>query len=319
MRTGSRQLPATVARIPARGTRAAVHAPGKAHNGMMRQSPARIDCPLPMRRYRDAVPVASCTVHAGRRHRPGAPADARARRPRTDRRGLRARHRHHAGRPGARRLALVAPHTRRLGLQPARSDRPRERRYAAHGLVSRPDGGQPGRNAAGLRRRALHAEPGRRHPGHRRRNRRPRLGVPPGQSRRRHRVRRQPHHQPEHRDLRPAHHRHQRRQPRLRPRRRDRPARLGDADPRLHEESRAAFFRTDHRRRQGGLGTKLHAPRRPGRLRHHRPRRDDRRGGLAAAHRSGPGRAGRRDVGRRSRSRSACTWDRGWRRATTRR
>ena len=185
-----------------------------------------------------------------------------------------------------------------LGLQPARPGRPRQRRQSAHGLVARPDRGQPGRDAAGLRRSAVHAQSRGRHPGHRRRDRRSRVGVPPRQSGGRHGVRRQSHDESEHRDLRPAHHRHQRRQPRLRPRRRDRPARLGDADPRLHDEPGPPFVRAHHRWRQGGLGTKLHAARRPRGLRHHRPRRDDRRGGLAAAYRPGPGRAGRRDLGR---------------------
>ena len=251
-----------------------------------------------MWRNRYVVPVSYRAASCGRRHLPGVRGSGLAGRQRAVRRRLRAGHRRHAGGARAGRLALVAPYARRLGLQPARPDRPRERRHATHGLVSRPHRGQPGRDAAGLRRRALHAEPRGRHPGHRRRVRRPRLGVPQGQSRRRHGVRREPHHQPQHRDLRPSHHRHQRRQPRLRSRRRDRPARLGDPDSRLHAEPRPAFVGAHHRGRQGGFRTELHAARRPRSLRHHGPRCHDRRGGLAAAHRPGAGRAGRRDLGR---------------------
>ena len=52
------------------------------------------------------------------------------------------------------------------------------------------------------------------------------------------------------------------------------------------------------RRRQGDLGPELPTARRAGGLRHHRPRRGDRGRGLAAAPGAGPGRAGRRNLGR---------------------
>ena len=56
-----------------------------------------------------------------------------------------------------------------LGLQPARSDRPRQRARAPHGLVARHDRRVPAGHPAGARRGHVHAEPERRHPGHRRR------------------------------------------------------------------------------------------------------------------------------------------------------
>ena len=60
----------------------------------------------------------------------------------------------------------------------------------------------------------------------------------------------------------------------------------------------AAELRADHRRRQGDFRSELLFARRTGGLRHRRPRRDDRRGAVAAAHDTGPRRAGRRDLGR---------------------
>ena len=139
---------------------------------------------------------------------------------------------------GPRGLADVAPHHRRLGLQPPRRDRPRERRRPAHGVVAGAHPGVPVGHAARLPRGAVHAQPQRRHTGHRRGDRRPHLGAPARRARRRRRV---PagwpgDQQPQHRHLRPAHHRHQRRHPRLRPRRRVRRDGVGDAGPRLPRE-----------------------------------------------------------------------------------
>ena len=230
---------------------------------------------------------------------------------------VRPRHRRDARGPRAGRLAVVAPDAGRLGLQPPRPDRPRQRRDVADGVVARPDRGQPGGDAARLRRRPLHAEPRRRHPGHRRGHRRPRLGAPPRVSRRHRGVRRRPHDQPQHRHLRPAHHRHQRRQPRIRPRRGNRPPRVGDRDPRLPDEPRPALLRPHHRRRQGRLGAELHAAGRPRRVRHHRPRRRDgapRCGGGAP---SPPPASPATRRGAASPSRSASMSARGWPRATT--
>ena len=106
-----------------------------------------------------------------------------------------------------------------------------------------------------------------------------------------------PHHrprrgQPQSRHLRRPHHRHQRRRLRLRPRRRDGPAGLGDADPRLPDAPRQSDLRPHHRRRKDHLGAELR-PRRWSRgVRHHRPRCPDRRGAVAHAHHSRARRAG---------------------------
>ena len=230
--------------------------------------------------------------------------------------------------PAAGGLADVAPHARRLGLQPARPGRPRQRRHGCAWSGRAPsDRGQPGRDAAGLRRLVVHAEPAATSSRH--------IDAETGDvssgstaatirrivdrvhARQSHRS------QPEHRDLRhatsstpastttsspstPSH------RPSWPGKRRSSTTRV---NPARHSELRA-----DHRRRQGGLGTKLHAagrPRTPASS--YRPRRDDRRRGLASAHRS-PRRASRATrPGAASPSRSACTSDPGWRRATTRR
>ena len=134
--------------------------------------------------------------------------------------GVRSRDRCDAAGARARRLADVAPHPRRLGLQPARRDRPGQRRRPASGLVAGPPPGRPpAGHAAGVRRRPLHAEPERRHPGHRRRDGGPPLGAPPGPPRRcvrAHHARRL-HDEPEPGHLREPDHRHQRGRVRLRP------------------------------------------------------------------------------------------------------
>ena len=158
-------------------------------------------------------------------------------------------------------------------------------------------------HAAGLRRRPLHAEPERRHPGHRRGNRGPDLGVPAPAARRRLRAHhaRRLHHEPQPRHLRRPDHRHQRRRVRVRPRREDGRARVGDAGARLHDPSGEPEHRADHRQRQGDIGTELHARGRAGRLRHHRARPAHRRGAVAAPHHPAARRAGRRDLGRAAR------------------
>ncbi len=235
------------------------------------------------------------------------------------RRRLRARHRRHAPGPRAGRLADVAPHPRRLGLQPPRPDRPRQRRRPAHGVDPRPHRGAAAGHAARLRRRPLHAEPRRRHPGHRRGHRRPRLGAPPRGARRHRRLRLQ--HplgeQPEHRHLRLDHPRHQRRRPHLRPRRRDRPDGVGDAGARLPDPSRDPELGAHRRRRQGRLGPELHARRRARRLRHHRPRPPHRRGAVAPGAPSPRRASPATRPGAGCRSRSGGTSGRGWCRATT--
>ena len=232
--------------------------------------------------------------------------------------GLRSRHRRDASQSGAGRLADVAPHRRRLGLQPARPGHARQRRCAAHGLVACAGFGQPGRDAPGIRGRPVHAEPQRRHPGDRRGHGRPALGIPARPSGRRRRVRRRLVDQPQHRHLRLQHHRYERRRLRLCPRCNDRAARLGDRDPRLHREPGPALVRPHRGGRQGDLRPELPPAGRARGLRHHDPRRGDRGGGLAAAA-SSPHRGSRATRrGAASRSRSACTSARGWPRATTR-
>ena len=177
---------------------------------------------------------------------------------------VRAGHRRDAAGASARRLAHVAPHPGRLGLQPARSDRPRQRRRPAPGLVPRPARRRAAAgHAAGLRRRPLHAEPERRHPGHRRGHRGPALGVPAAAARRRLRAHhaRRVHDQPQPRHLRRVDHRHQRRRVRLRPRRKDRRAGMGDSGARLPDPSGQSEHRADHRERQGHLRDGVACPR----------------------------------------------------------
>ena len=196
----------------------------------------------------------------------------------------------------------MAPDPRRLGLQPPRPGRPRQRRRPPDGLVARPRAGPPAGDAAGARRRAVHAEPARRHPGPRCGDRRPDLGVPPrpaGRSRRLH-DRHPDRHQPQHRHPRRADHRHHHGRPHHRPARGDRRGRLGDRDPRLPGEPRQPDIGPDHRRRQGVLRPELRPPGRAARLHRHRARRGDRRGAVAAAADPGARRARRRDVGRRA-------------------
>ena len=199
-------------------------------------------------------------------------------------------------------MAHVAADARRVGLQPARPDRPEQRRRAAHGLVARAHRGTPAGHAAGPRRRDVHAQPGRRHPGDRRGHRRPPLGAPPRGPGRHRRLRLQ--HpvaeQPEPGDLRLVHHRHQRRRPHLRTRRHNRPAGVGNEDPGLPGEPRHPDLGPDRRRRQGDLGPELHARGGTERLRDHRPRRRHRRGTVAPAHHPRARRAGRRELGRRA-------------------
>ena len=240
-------------------------------------------------------------VRRGRRHRGRVARDRSCAGRRAVRRRLRAGDGRHAAGSRSGGLADVAPHPRRVGLQPAGPGDAGERRRDPARLVARPDGRHAGGDAAGLRRRALHAERQRRHPGHRRGERRPAVGVPPRPAGGRLRVRRRqrPQHA-EHRHLRPAHHQRQRRRLRLRARRGDRRDRLGDADLRLPGDTGRPQFRSDHRRRPGDLRAKLPAARRAGIVRRGGARRADRRGAVAAADGAGPGRAGRRDLGRRA-------------------
>ena len=205
----------------------------------------------------------------------------------------------HAPGPRPRRLADVAPDAGRLGLQPAGPDRPGQRGRPAHGLDARAGPRTAGGHAAGLRRRPLHAAGERRDRGDRRGDRRPPMGAPARSAGGRLRLRRrQLAQQPQHRDLRPLHHQHQRRQLRVRPRRCDRRDRLGNEDLRLPGDAGRAQLGADRRRRQGDLRAELPAARGARVVRHRRSRRAHRRGAVAAADRAGSRRAGRRDLGR---------------------
>ena len=165
---------------------------------------------------------------------------------------VRAGDRRDAPGPRPRRLADVAPDAGRLGLQPAGPDRPGQRGRSAHGLDARAGARTAGGHAAGLQRRPVHAPGERRDRGDRRGDRRPPMGAPARSAGGRLRLRRrQLAQQPQHRDLRPLHHQHQRRQLRVRPRRCDRRDRLGNADLRLPGNAGRAQLGTDHRRRQG--------------------------------------------------------------------
>ena len=193
----------------------------------------------------------------------------------------------------------MAADQRRLGLQPARPDHRRERRRTRTGVDATTAPGQPDGDAAGVRRRDVHAQSQRRDPGAGRGYRRVDLGT------RARDVRGGPQdgrparqQQPEHRDLRQPDHRHQRRPSPVRPRCRDRHDGLGDPGSRLHEGPRHPGRRADHCGRQGRFRAKLSAVRRTPRLRHRGPRRRDRQGSLAAAVDSRGRRARRRVLGR---------------------
>ena len=86
--------------------------------------------------------------------------------------------------------------------------------------------------------------------------------------------------QPQPGDLRHDDHRHERGRLRVRTRRADRQARVGNKDPRLPQGS-ATELGADHRQRQGHLGPRLRAGRRSGCLRDYRSRRAHRQGTLA--------------------------------------
>ena len=196
----------------------------------------------------------------------------------------------------------MAPHARRLGLQPPRPDRPGKRGRPPHGVDARALRRHAAGHAACLRRRPVHAEPARRRTGARRRHRRPPLGVPPRAARRPGGV---PAARPERSQPQPGHlrdddHRYQLRRLRVRPRRGHRPTRLGDGDPRLPGPSGPPDVRTHRREREDLLRPRVPAGGRAGRVRHHRPRCGNGGGAVAAADDPGPRRAGRRDLGRRA-------------------
>ena len=89
-------------------------------------------------------------------------------------------HRRDAAEPRPGRLAELAAHPRRLGLQPARSDRPGQRRSAAArlGLAARA-GAQSG-GAARARRGDVHSQSTQHRAGGGRGDRGPHLGIQPG-------------------------------------------------------------------------------------------------------------------------------------------
>ena len=216
-------------------------------------------------------------------------------RPRAERAQVRARDRRDAAEAGAGRLAGLAAYARRLGLQPAQSDQPHERLPPEDGLDARADrSGQPGRHAARARRHDVHPEPGRQHPGRGRDDRRSDLGIPPQAPRRR-----PAQDQPHARDVGRPDPQLQLGQLRLRARRADGRARVGDEGSR-REQARAHERRTDRRQRQADHGPPVPARRRPRLLRRHGARRQDRQGAVALPHDPRARRAGLRIVGRRA-------------------
>ncbi len=123
-------------------------------------------------------------------------------------------------------------------------------------------------------------------------------------------------HQSQSRDLRQPHSRQRCRRLRLRTRREDRQARLGNLHSRL-QARRQEQLGPDRRGRQGDLGPQLRARRRAGRLRAHGVRREDGQGSVALPHDSEARRARRRELGRHPVRASAGTSACGWCRATT--
>ena len=272
----------------------------------------------PANRSRDADAVSCFTMCFGDRARGPDAGVAARQRVGPVRERVRPRHRRDAPRSGPRGLADVAPHPRRVGLQPAGPDRPRQRGPAPHGVVARARDGAAGGHPARLPRRPLHAAVERRHRGHRRGDRRPDLAASPQPARRRLRLRRrQRPQQPQHRHLRPVHRQHQRRRLLLRARCRDRRDRLGDADLRLHGDAGGAQLGPHHRRRPRHLRPELPAPGRSRVVRHRGPRRADRRGAVEASDGAGPRASPATRRGATCPTRSGCTWARGCPRATT--
>ena len=210
-------------------------------------------------------------------------------------------HRRAAAQSGSGRLGELAPHPRRLGVQPAEPDQPAECRPApARVVVGHAAGLQPA-DAARLQRHHVSPQPEQHRAGARRRHGRSALGISPGVSggagpgpagRRR---RRPPAAKP--RDLgRQDLHQHRRRAHRRaqRPHRRDRVGhdrRRSEQGVRLHE-------RADHRERQGRRGHDRLLALQGRHLLHHRSRRQDRQGAVAHLHGRAARRAGRRHVGR---------------------
>ena len=204
----------------------------------------------------------------------------------------RARHRRDAARSRPGRLADLPADLRRLGPQPPRPDRPRQRRRPAArlGLV---DGrrSQPA-DPARLRRRDVPRQPRQRRPGPRRRHRHLAVGVPPPPARRAARCE-----QPQPRHLRRQAVPGRARRPRGGPRQPHRRARLGDPDGRL--QRRLLELERPHRGERAGRQRHqrllaVHARQ----LLHHRPRRRHRRGAVAAPHHRRPRRPRRRHLGR---------------------
>ena len=191
-----------------------------------------------------------------------------------------------ASRP--RRLAELAAHARRVGVQPARRDRPRQRGRAPARLVLGPRTRGVADDAARARRRPVRREPGQRGPGARRAHGRLPLGASPGD--RRATPRRGADAQPGH--LRGPGHPEHRRCAHRRPGRPDGRAALGYAGRgragRLHLLERPDRRRRDRRRgddrlravpRRYLLHRRRRRPHRPAALAHldHRPARGERR------------------------------------------
>ena len=207
--------------------------------------------------------------------------------------GLHPGHGCRSAEPGSRGLAQLAAHARRVGLQPARSDRYRQRLRPAAGLVLGPRAGRVADDAARARRRHVPRQPRQRGAGPRRADRRLHLGAPPrdGRAAAARRADAQPGH------LRgPDHPQHGRRAHR-RPRRPHRRGALGYGR-RARRRRLRLLERPGHRRRhhRGGAAGLRALPR--GHLLHRRHRRPHRAHAVAHVDHRPPGRARRRHLGR---------------------
>ena len=219
---------------------------------------------------------------AGRSDGPRAGAGAR----------IRSGDRRHASEAKSRRLAGVAAHAGRLGLQPARSDQSQQRLAGQDG-VDPPIGSRAIRgHTSRPRRRHVCAERGRLYLRGRREDRRHSVGVQAQAA-----GRRESKEDPDPCDLGQPDHQLELGQLHLRAERADRAAGVGNARSRSPETC-ADDRRTDHRQRQGHHRPPVPARRRPRLVHRHRARRQNGKGGVALPHHSRTGRAELRIVGR---------------------
>ena len=213
--------------------------------------------------------------------------------------GRRTGHRRDAPESGPGRLAELAANARRLGLQPARPDRSRQRPPAAASLGVASGSGAESGDAARTRRGDVHPESRQQRAGARRRDRRAALGICAAArrvARRRRRPPAQPR-QPLDRPLRrqglPEHQRGAHRRPRRAHRRGGLGSHRGGPCARLSLLQRTDRGERGHRGRDDRLPELQER-----RLFHLGPRPGHRRAGLAHVDHRAPRRARRRHVGR---------------------